>query len=121
MSVYRRKYEYNGRVCETSVWWCSYYIDGRRYRESTGETAKKKAKEWERNRIVSRTGSGFNTEADNSRFRHLAQLVRDHYRRERNRSADRMELSLAHLERTFSDYRLKHITRAAIGAAQFSI
>ena len=64
MSVYRRRYTYNGRVCETSVWWCSYYIDGRRYRESTGETAKKKAKEWERNRIVARTGSGFNTEAD---------------------------------------------------------
>ena len=114
MSVYKRKYKYNGRNHETSAWWCSYYIDGKRHRESTGEASKRKAEKWERERIVARTGSGFNPDADDARFCDLAQLVKDHYRRERNRSTDRMELSLVHLAGTFADYPLKHITKTAI-------
>lgn len=115
VSLYRRKYRHNGRTCETSAWWASYYIDGKRYRESTGETAKKKAQDWERNRIVERAGSPVDpARAEELRFEDLHEAARAHYRRKQNRSTDRMERCFRRLASKFGGWRLNRITAGPI-------
>jgi integrase len=41
--IFRRK--------ETSLWWCAYYLRGREYRESTGETDEQKAERFLKRRL----------------------------------------------------------------------
>ena len=36
---------------ETALWWCAYYLRGKEYRESTGETDEQKAKKFLKRRL----------------------------------------------------------------------
>jgi hypothetical protein len=42
-----------GMLQETDTWWCSYFVGGRRIRESTGTTKRKEAERY----LATRTGA----------------------------------------------------------------
>jgi len=55
-SIYRPRYKYQGRLCESSVWWVRYYVDGQVYRESTGTEDRETAKDLLRSKEADAAG-----------------------------------------------------------------
>ena len=94
-------------------WWCTYSKEGKRIRESTGETDRAKAMAYLREELR-KVDKGINRRPGAATFEDLAAGLRGHYVRNRRKSLDRVELALRHLERLLGDLRAREIKTAAI-------
>ncbi len=93
-------------------WWCTYGVDGKRVRESTGETDRDKALAYLRKQLT-KADKGLLRRPGHAMFEDLAAGLLGHYRRNRRKSIDRAELSLAHLGR-----HLGHLRADQIGTSE---
>ena len=104
-TIYKRK--------DSPYYWASFYVQGKRYSESTGETDEDKARAYLRERQHA-SNRGLIRRPGRATFEDLAAGLIGHYRRNRRKSLDRVELALRHLERHLGHLRAQHITTAII-------
>ena len=106
-TIYQRK--------DSRFWWASYYVQGKRYSESTGHTDKDKARAYLRERQVE-SNKGLLRRPGRATFAHLKAGLVGHYRRNRRKSIKRVERALVHLERHLGHLRAQEITTAVARA-----
>jgi integrase len=112
-SVFRPTYVYQGEKRTSGTWWVSYSRNGRRYRESSGSEVKADAEALLIRRLAQTRPDGPHpTEAGLFRFEELADLLRDDYKRKRNKSDP--ERRIRHLARHFNGERAMDIGETAI-------
>lgn len=102
-TLYQPSYRLHGKLCHSATWWCSYTVDGRRVMESTGQTKKKPAEDFLRERIAARdAGSPAKRASGGLTFADLAAMIRADYKaNDRRSAASRLEPSLIHLRAFF--------------------
>lgn len=123
-----------GRVYQRGkTWWIDYGFRGKRYRESSGSRKKKNAVALLRKRLAEMGAGDFvGPSAEQVTFADLAEGIRNHYRIKKLKTAERMKLSVRHLQKFFgADARALDITddrvtayaihRQEEGAAQATI
>ena len=93
-------------------WWCTYGVDGKRVRESTGETDRVQALAYLRKQLT-KADKGLLRRPGHAMFEDLAAGLIGHYRRNKRKSLDRAELSLTHLGR-----HLGHLRADQIGTSE---
>jgi len=98
---------------DSPYFWCTYSVEKKRIRESTGETEREKALKYVRDQLQ-KADKGILRRPGHATFADLAAGLKGHYRRNRRRSLDRVELALKHLERHLGRLRAKEITTAKI-------
>jgi integrase len=103
-----------GRIFQRGgVWWVAYYRSGKEIRESANTTDRDKAeKHLHKRREASKTPTYDSPQAKKLRFEDLCELLRQDYKRKRNRS--RLEFRLAQLAEVFAGDRALAITTARI-------
>ena len=103
-----------GRIFQRgAVWWASYYRNGKEIRESTNTTDRDEAeKHLHTRREASKRPKFDSPQAKKLRFEDLCDLVRQDYKRKRNRSS--IESKLAQLAKVFAGDRALTITTARI-------
>lgn len=97
------------------VIWVSYYVNGKRIRESSGSTLEKDARELLRTRMA-QVKRGRLPERDRERytFKQLAALLTDDYAANGRKSTERAKISIKKLESWFGDDRVVAITTGRI-------
>jgi len=98
-----------------NIWWISYHVAGKRFRESSKSDLRKKAVKL----LRLRTGwvaQGHQPMPDTSRttFEDLKDGLLDDYRMNRRKSLDRAEISMANLGERFGHWKAENITSDAI-------
>lgn len=113
--VYRPKYTAaDGTRNESSVWWIRYSIRGKKHRESSGFRKKRDAVKFLNDRLHEH-GQGIAAgDVAKVQFPALAELIRTDYRKNKRKSADRLEISLGHLLEAFEDWSVIDIQEPAI-------
>lgn len=114
--VYRPTYtdKATGEKKESSVWWCGYSVNGKKYRESTKTTKKREAEDFLARRLADRGQAPAQQVAERTTFADLCDLIREDYRRNGRKSESRLERSIGHLEGFFDGYTVPAITEAAV-------
>ena len=93
------------------VWWIRYSVDGKRYRESSGSTNRKKAEKLlERRRVEYEDGRLLTPTVKRTTFEDLARIIEDDYAVNGRRSTARLKQALAQLRRVFGKSRAVSIT-----------
>lgn len=101
----------------SSMWWVSYYVAGRRVRESTGTRNRAKAREFLDRRLGQRA-DGKLPGAGTLTFEDLAALVVADYKANNRRTLDDAETRLENLAEHFSGMAAKAITTDDVTAYQ---
>lgn len=94
------------------VWWCQYYRNGKRYRQSTGMTDRRKAERFLQKKLAEIAhGTFIDPRSERTLVRELAEDVIRDYKINGNKSLDdaeeRWEL---HLQKVFGDLRAANVT-----------
>jgi integrase len=98
-------------------WWVAYYASGKETRESAHSTNRSDAVRLLKRRIAEVASGRFvGPKPERVTFDNLATLLVNDYRESGRRSLARVELSIAHLRRTFGLRRALDITRPRIDA-----
>jgi integrase len=104
-----------GVLKESSVWWLKYRASGRLVRESSETEKETEAKKLLRLREAAAIeGRGVLPRADKILVRELAEDLKQDYRANQRRSANRLTYSLAHLVPFFGDRRAVQVTSADV-------
>lgn len=103
-SVYRR-----GRT-----WWISYYVGGKRKRESSKSERQSEAVDLLNTRLRERGRRVSRRDLEKVAFEDLAELILADYRKNGRRSIRRIETALLHLRPAFADWRAVDIREDAI-------
>jgi integrase len=86
------------------TWWISYYVHGKRHRESSGSTNRADAVRLLKRRLgESAAGKPVGNQVERTRLKDLTEMVVADYRANGRRSIDRVEQAIAHLHRFFGD------------------
>lgn len=101
-----------------NVWWIDFGHRGKRYRESSGSTRKKDAQELLRRRMaeIAEHGRPVGRDAERVTLADLWELLRADYKKKNNRSLDRTELAITHINTFFGgeDTRAVDVTAARV-------
>ena len=112
---YRPTYrDRKGRTRKTKTWWIGYSIGGKRYRESSRSTRQAEALKLLNQRLQERGRGISRRDLERVTLEDLAELIRNDYRKNARRSADRLERSLLHLTAAFSGWRIVDMQEEAI-------
>jgi integrase len=117
-SVYRPTYtdKRTGKTKVQAVWWISYSIGGKKYRESSGSRKQGDAVKILHQRLAER-GRGFvRRDLERVKYEDLEALIVADYRKNQRKSAGRLGNSLAHLRARFSGWRVVDIGEDGIDA-----
>lgn len=117
-SVYRPRYrDKNGKTQVSRTWWVSYYVRGKRHRESSGSSKKSIAIKLLKQRIKE-VESGRLTGWDLERvtFEGMADALVADYKANKRRSLIRAQRSINHLRQIFGTDRAVDITETRITA-----
>ena len=108
----RREFGHLYRRERSRYWWARYRVGDRTYEESTKTQSRQQAEKFLLRRQVEMGIPGAFVDPRTKRFtfEQLMQLVRDHYRTNGCRSADRLEDAIQQLERVFGGTRARAIT-----------
>src|SRR5689334_12315499 len=86
------------------TWWISYYVHGKRHRESSGSTNRADAVRLLKRRLgEAAAGKPVGNQVERTRLKDLTEMVVADYRANGRRSIDRVEQAIAHLHRFFGD------------------
>lgn len=118
-AIYRPKYrDRNGEIRESAVWWARFRQHGKTVRQSTGTTSEPKAWDFlkqQEGKVALKIP--VNVESDRLTVKEAAELIRRDYQNNGRKSADTLELRLAHLLAHFGEAtRLSRITTGAVEA-----
>lgn len=114
-SVFRPKYKgADGSVRESSIWWISYSVGGKKIRESSKTSVHREAVRLLHQRLAERGRVTSRRDLEKVTFSDLAGLIVSDYKKNRRRSITRLHNSLEHLRRRFGDWRTVDIREDAI-------
>lgn len=113
--VFRPKYRgADGQQREARVWHIGYSIGGKKYRESSKSRLKRDAVKLLTQRLHERGRGLVGRDIEKVMLADLVELIRTDYRKNRNRSAARLETSIKHLTAAFGGWRVVDVAEPAI-------
>lgn len=99
---------------DSSCWWMSYAVNGRRVQESTRSKTKTEAERALRARLTEIDEGRFSRDLANLRFEHLFDTIEEEYRVEGRKSISRVRLSFKHLREHIGHLRVVEISTRAL-------
>ena len=97
------------------IWWVRYYFQGKLYRESSKSPKQRKAiKLLQRRQGEIAQGQFAGPEAEKVTFEDLVELMRADYKQKQNRTWDRVEHALKHLNPVFGNLRASAINYSRV-------
>jgi hypothetical protein len=107
----RRKSGIGSIYLRGDVYWIKYHVDGKPYRESSKSTRFEDAKDLLRKRSGEIDNGNFaGTAYLKTTFEDLMALVKEDYRLYKRKSSERLNYSVAHLEKEFKGGKATNIT-----------
>jgi integrase len=101
---------------DSSIWWCQYYLNGQRQRESTGETNQRKAEKYLQNKLAEVAGgNSLGARAQHITVEEIVNDVITYHRNQGNDSVDWDERRWnLHLKPHFRHLKVGQVTTAYI-------